>query len=315
MQTMVARCNGLRSSMIISEMMKNILCPIDHSPSSLQAFDHAIALARWQGARLHLLEVVEVAVPLGLSRAPKRNGPPTETVKALEAELKRVLVARHTSDLKIEILTREGNVVQEILAAVKTSRADLVVIGSHGHEGVQRLVIGSVAEKVLCLATCPVLTVRHGVTQTPLNWPPSATILCPTDFSAAANKAVAYASRLAKEADAKLILMNAVEGPFGDAMTSGSMAEIRNTMESKARDKLGRVLPRPGSDGPRAEALVAIGRASAQIVAIAHARSADLIVMGVSECDSSDVALPESTTHHVIQQGVWPVLTVRGVSR
>ena len=141
-------------------MIKNILCAIDRSPSSLQAFGYAIALAKWQRARLNLLEVIEEAPPPGVSRAPKSDGVPNETRTAVERDLRRVLTARRASDVKVEIVMRKGNVVQEILAQAKTSRSDLVVIGSHGRGGVQRLVLGSVAEKVLRLATCPVLTVR-----------------------------------------------------------------------------------------------------------------------------------------------------------
>ena len=130
---------------------------------------------------------------------------------------------------------RKGKVVQEILAQAKTSRSDLVVIGSHGRGGVQRLVLGSVAEKVLRLATCPVLTVRRGVRLARRSRSPFETILCPTDFSAAANKAVEYAKRLAQEADAKLILMSAVEWPFGEAVMSGAVAELRKSIESNAQ--------------------------------------------------------------------------------
>ena len=145
-------------------MIKNILCAIDRSPSSLQAFGYAIALARWQSARLNLLEVIEEPPPPpGVSRAPKIGGVLDETRTALERDLRQILTARRASDLKVKILMRKGNVVQEILAQAKTSRSDLVVIGSHGRGGVQRLVLGSVAEKVLRLATCPVLTVRSGV--------------------------------------------------------------------------------------------------------------------------------------------------------
>ena len=144
-------------------MIKKILCAIDRSPSSLQAFGYAIALAKWQRARLNLLEVIEEAPPPGVSRAPKSDGVPNETRTALERDLRRVLTARRASDVKVEIFMRKGNVVQEILAQAKASRSDLVVTGSHGRGGVQRLVLGSVAEKVLRLATCPVLTVRRGV--------------------------------------------------------------------------------------------------------------------------------------------------------
>jgi nucleotide-binding universal stress UspA family protein len=293
-------------------MIKKILCAIDRSPSSLQAFGYAIALARWQSARLNLLEVVEEAPPPpGVTRAPKSDGVPNETRTALERDLRRALTARRASDVKVEISLRKGTAVQEILAQAKTSRADLIVIGSHGRGGVQRLVLGSVAERVLRLATCPVLTVRRGVRLVRRSRSPFETILCPTDFSAAANKAVAYAKRLAQEADAKLILMTAVESPFGDEVTSGAVAELQKSIASNASDALTRLLPRPTSNGPRAQAIVAAGKASAAIVKVARARSADLIVMGVSGRGALDVAILGSTTHHVIREGAWPVLTVR----
>jgi len=291
-------------------MIKNILCAIDRSPSSLQAFGYAIALAKWQRARLNLLEVIEEAPPPGVSRAPTSDGVPAEARKALERDLRRVLTARRASDVKVKISMRKGNVVQEILAQGRTSRSDLIVIGTHGRGGVQRLVLGSVAEKVLRLATCPVLTVRRGVRLARRSRSPFETILCPTDFSAAANKAVAYAKRLGKEADAKLILLTAVDWPFGTAVMSGPVAELRKSIELEASESLARLLPR-AANGPRAQAIVALGKASAAIVKGARARSADLIVMGVSGRGALDVALLGSTTHHVIREGAWPVLTVQ----
>jgi nucleotide-binding universal stress UspA family protein len=285
-------------------MIRNILCAIDHSPSSRQAFGYAIALAKWQSARLSLLEVIEDAPPPGVSRAPKSDRVPNETRRALERDLRRVLAARRASDVKVEILMRKGKVVQEILAQANASRSDLVVIGTHGRGGVQRLVLGSVAEKVLRLATCPVLTVRSGVRLARRSRSPFETILCPTDFSTAANRAVAYAKRLAQKSDAKLILMSAVEWPFGETAMSGAVAELQKSIESNASDALTRLLP--ASNSPRAQAIVVTGKASAAIIEVARARSVDLIVMG-----ALDVALLGSTTHHVIREGAWPVLTVR----
>jgi len=292
-------------------MIKRMLCAIDRSPSSLQAFGYALALARWQSARLNLLEVIEEIPPPGISRAATSDSVPNETRTTLQRDLRRVLTARRASDVKVQISLRNGSVVQEILAQAKTSRADLIVIGSHGRGGIQRLVLGSVAEKVLRLATCPVLTVRRGVRLVRRSRSPFETILCPTDFSAAANKAVAYAKRLAQEADAKLILMTAVEWPFGEAVMSGAVAELQKSIESDASESLTRLLPRPASNGPRAQAIVVVGKASAAILKVARGRSVDLIVMGVSGRGALDVALLGSTTHHVIREGVWPVLTVR----
>ena len=296
-------------------MIKSILCAVDRSPSSLQAFSYAIALARWQGARLNLLEVIEAAAPTAGSGVPEDGSVPSDTRASLERDLRRVLTARRASDVRVTIFMRKGNVVQEILAQVRASRADLVVIGSHGRGGVQRLVLGSVAEKVLRLATCPVLTVRSGVRLARRRRSLFGTVLCATDFSPAANRGVAYAKRLAKEADAKLVVMHAVEWPFGDAVTSGAVGELRKSIESSARDELVRLLPRSSSDRRGAQAVVTLGKASTDIVKLARARSVDLIVMGVSGRGAVDVAVLGSTTHQVIRQGTWPVLTVRTVTR
>jgi nucleotide-binding universal stress UspA family protein len=292
-------------------MIKKILCAIDRSPSSLQAFGYALALARWQTARLNLLEVVEEAPAPGVTRTPKSDGVPTDTRAALERDLRRMLTARRASRVKVDISLRKGPVVQEILAQARESRSDLVVIGTHGRGGVQRLVLGSVAEKVLRLATCPVLTVRRGVRLARRGGSPFETILCPTDFSPSANRAVAYAKRLAREADAELILMTSLDWPFGDAVLAEEVAELRKRMEADARLALTRLLPRSDPNGPRAQAIVTIGNASGAILKVAKARSVDLIVMGVSGRGAVDMALLGSTTHRVIRQGSWPVLTVR----
>jgi nucleotide-binding universal stress UspA family protein len=126
---------------------------------------------------------------------------------------------------------------------------------------------------------------------------------------------VAYAKRLAKEADARLVVMHAVEWPFGDDVPPGPLGELRQSLESSARDALVRLLPRSSSDGRRAQAVVTLGKASADIVKLARARSADLIVLGVSGRGAVDVAVLGSTTHHVIREGTWPALTVRTVTR
>jgi nucleotide-binding universal stress UspA family protein len=177
------------------------------------------------------------------------------------------------------------------------------------------LVLGSVAEKVLRLATCPVLTVRSGARAARRRRSLFGTIQCATDFSVAANRAVAYAKRLAKEANAKLVVMHAVDWPFGDAVASRALADLRKSLQSNARDGLVRLLPGSSSSGPGAEAVVTIGKASVGIIRLARARAVDLIVMGVSGGGATNVALLGSTTHQVIREGMWPVLTVRTVKR
>ena len=264
---------------------------------------------------MNLLEVIEAAVPTAGSDVAEDDRVTTDTRSALERDLRRVLTARRASDVKVKIFMRKGKVVPEILAQADASRADLVVIGSHGRGGVQRLVLGSVAERVLRLAPCPVLTVRSGVRVARRSRSPFGTILCATDFSPAATRAVVYARRLAKEANARLVVVHAIEWPFGDAATTDALMELRNNLESSARQKLIRLLPRAGADEPAAQAVVTVGKASTAIVTLARARSVDLIVVGVSGGGATDVALLGSTTHRVIREGTSPVLTVPSVTR
>ena len=259
-------------------------------------------------------EVIEQPTPPHAKEPPKQSEVPNDIRKSVQTDLKRVLVARQTSDIKSAITVRAGNVVQEILAEAKSSRSDLVVIGSHGRGGVQRLVLGSVAERVLRLAPCPVLTVRRGVNRVRRSKPPFETILCPTDFSAASNRAVTYAKRLAKEADARLILMSAVEWPFEEDLVSAPVAALRPIVEANAREALTRMLPRAGS-APVTQPIVTVGKPSAAIIKLARTQSVDLIVMGVSGRGALDMALLGSTTHHVIREAASPVLTVRADKR
>lgn len=291
-------------------MIKNVLCAVDRSPSSLQALGYAIAIARWQGARLNVLEVIEAPAPPHAKRPPKQSEVPKDIRKSVETDLKRVLVARQTSDIKSAITVRAGNVAQEILAEAKSSRSDLLVMGTHGRGGLQRVVLGSVAERVLRLAPRPVLTVRRGVNRARRSKSPFQTILCPTDFSAASNSAVTYAKRLAKAADARLILMSAVEWPLEADLMSAPVAALRPTVEANAREALARLLPRAGS-APVTQPIVTVGEPSAAIIKVARTQSVDLIVMGVSGRGALDMALLGSTTHHVIREAAWPVLTVR----
>jgi len=291
-------------------MVKNILCPIDRSPSSLQAFDYAIAIARWREAQLILLEVIDTTVRPGAPRSAKASRVSKETRTALETDLNRVLAARRASDVRIQIVLREGNVVKEILAQARTSRSDLIVIGSHGSKGVQRP-IGSIAERVLRVAHCPVLTVRRGVRQSHRHAPPFVTILCPTDFSAAADRALACAKRIAKLADATLIAMNVVELPLRRPMAPRSGARITTGIGAVKEQRLARLLARGASTNPRIQALVAIGRVGPEIVAHGLKREVDLVVMGISGRNEPGTPALGSATHHVVRKGACPVLTVR----
>lgn len=143
---------------------QTILHPTDFSPHSRYAFELACSLARDHGARLMVLHVVyrPIAVYAGVMTAPLPP-PLLDERKAAQEQLDQI---RPTdSSLPIESRLEEGDPATWILEVAKERNCDLIVMGTHGRTGLTRLLMGSVAEKVLRSALCPVITVKPRMTQ------------------------------------------------------------------------------------------------------------------------------------------------------
>ena len=178
--------------------INKILCPVDLSDGSRHGFDHAVAIARWYGASitiLHVFETVPVAAYATGAGSPGDVLTPPERALVL-ADLERMVAAESGEGVSITIRTAEGHPSAEILNASMEMAPDLLVIGTHGRSGFQRLVLGSVTEKVLRRAPCPVLSVPPRAVADPA---PVAykRILCAVDFSNSSLAALKYATSLA----------------------------------------------------------------------------------------------------------------------
>ena len=146
-------------------MIRNILVPTDFSEGSAAALEHARELAAAFGASLHLMHVVQNPFATGAYMemyAPL--GP--EYFERLEADararLEDCLSAQDKDRYRAVLATRSGVPAEQILERLREKPAiDLVVMATHGRGGVPRLVMGSVAERVLRAAPCPVMTVRE----------------------------------------------------------------------------------------------------------------------------------------------------------
>lgn len=140
--------------------VKTILHPTDFSRFSAAGFQLACALARDYGARLVL---VHVAPPVEIMHGSFYASPPTppDDLEAVKEELFALKPADPTVD--VEYFFRRGDVAGEILSLAKEVAADIIVLGTHGRTGLSRLLMGSVAERVLREAECPVVTVKRPV--------------------------------------------------------------------------------------------------------------------------------------------------------
>src|ERR1044071_4189252 len=134
--------------------LNKILVPVDFSECSMKALQYAIPFARQFGAELLLIHVVEPCV-----RWSELGPIEPQELHDIGAELERL--KRTVGDFTtVKTLVQTGHVSNEIVDAAKQSDADLIIISTHGYTGVSRLLLGSIAERLVRHAPCPVLVVR-----------------------------------------------------------------------------------------------------------------------------------------------------------
>jgi nucleotide-binding universal stress UspA family protein len=145
------------------DSIKAILVPIDFSPASKRALRYACTLADRFDASIHLMHVLYNPYMMGAFM--DVYGPPADYWEDVEqqarAELETLLTAGEKTKYSAVFVTVMGTPPHEILEYLKERPAiDLVVMGTHGRGGISRLLMGSVADKVVRAAECPVITVH-----------------------------------------------------------------------------------------------------------------------------------------------------------
>jgi len=138
--------------------LQKILVPTDFSDSSGQALEFALALAEEFRSKLYIMHVWEL--PTLLPPEPYPELVLTEEQKAGEEHLAKVTNELRSSNFEAEPVFVFGKPYAEIVKAAADLDVDLIVLGSHGRSGISHLLLGSVAEKVVRLAPCPVFTVK-----------------------------------------------------------------------------------------------------------------------------------------------------------
>lgn len=140
----------------MEKLFKKILCPIDPADDLTSSLDVACSLAQEGDGTVYLLYVI----PVVLSSAPGVNPLPVSESEA-QAMLRKIAREHLEGKVAYQIYTKVGGQpANVILAAIEELGVDSVVIGTHGRQGLGRLVLGSVAERVVRESPCPVLTVR-----------------------------------------------------------------------------------------------------------------------------------------------------------
>ncbi len=294
--------------------IRRILCPIDFSDFSRRAVNHAVAIATWYESTVTLFHIVPVDpvvtdMPDG---ALLRSGADRHIdVAALQAAMQQFSESAVAGRVPVECELAHGSTATEILAKAEALPADLVIVGTHGRSGFERLMLGSVTEKVLRKAACPVMTVPRDSADADTD--PSflfKRIVCAVDFTDSSMRALRHAISMAQEADAALTVVHVIEIPAdGHEMPAldGYVAEAQTT----ARARLSSAIPEEVRAYCTIDTVMPLGKPYREILRVANERKANLLVIGVHGRGAIDRMLFGSTAQQLVRMASCPVLTLR----
>jgi nucleotide-binding universal stress UspA family protein len=286
------------------DKIERILCPIDLSAVSAGAYTYAQSLASHCGASLiaqHVVELWQHPCAFYAASAKAFDEFLEQLLSAGRESLKQFLGEHQAKGLSVECIVKEGAAADAILSVAKTDAIDLIVMGTHGRRGLDRVLLGSVAERVLRNAPCPVLVVRniqcagHDAVR-------CRRILSCVDFSKDSWQVLEQVRSLAKAYGAELTALNVMD-------------EVKNPNKiareaEKAIAKLERLIAVAALDSITTHVAVRLGNAHEQILEFASEAGSDLIVTGIGGRHALGFGAFGSTAHRVIQHSSCPVLAV-----
>jgi len=290
--------------------VKNILYLTDFSKPSEAALQYAITCGRGFVAKVHALHIL-IPEPLIYST-------PGLTALAIQAEDEKAHAEMQRIDSELSGLQHVTSVERGIEVwpavqeAIQEEDIDLIILGTHGRTGAEKLLLGSVAEEIFRRSPVPVLTIGPGVRPSIHNGARFHRVLFATDFSPESLAAAPYALSLAQQNQSHLVLLTVMHkpGPLDD-----SDLRLFEVSVAEAISRLYEIVPKGANFEFPPEVAVEYGEPADGIVEFAKLHGADLIVMGVRDAAGrlgAATHLERATAHKVVAHARCPVLTVRG---
>jgi nucleotide-binding universal stress UspA family protein len=287
--------------------LKNILFLTDFSEPSDAALPYASAIGRTYGSVVHVLHVL---LPSAYTYMPPEAAGTilSDQEELAKAEMQKVEAG--LMGLPRQAMIERGTGVWPVLCEkLKEHEVDLIVLGTHGRTGVQKMLLGSAAEEVFRRARVPVLTIGPAVTKGTHSGGRFRCVLFATDFNTVSTAAAAYAASLAQENSARLVLLHVLPKP------RQGKASYTELSVAEALHKLQELIPVDADLWCRPEPMVLHGDPAEETLFAAHQSGADLIVLGVRGLDELAklrTRVARATAYQVVVHAPCPVLTVRG---
>ena len=292
-------------------MFTRILHPTDFTPVATQALEQAVALARRHDALLRLVHVMQLraydAAMLPGAR-PFLDEARQAVEKELQKRLERLSVPAMNELPELEAVMRRGKAPAEaIVDEARHWGADLIVMGTHGGAQVRKFFIGSIAERVIRYAPCPVMVLGReedvpGLFQQ---------VLLPVDFSGACSRAARLASSICRDHGARLHAVHVFEDILAPPYVTADAFSWDQEQLDRGRLAL-KDFCRVHVDSAVDLSLHLLqGRPASSIVETAQKLPADLIVLGTSGLNAVHRFFVGSVTTRVLRRADVPVLTTR----
>lgn len=290
--------------------VKNILYLTDFSEPSEAALPFATTLGRGYGAKVHALHVL---LPVAYTYMT-----PELTTLAIEAEEENAQaemqkVESRLAGLEHRTLVERGiEVWPSVQRVVEDDDVDLIVLGTHGRTGAEKMLLGSVAEEIFRRSPVPVLTIGPGLRSSVHTGGRFRRVLFATDFTPESLAGAPYAIAFAQENQARLLLLLVMRKP-GSANEGDK--HLFDMTVAEAMHRLYEIVPKDARLDLPPEVAVEYGEPAERIVEFAKQRGADLIVIGVRSAAGRIGAathLERAIAHKVVAHAPCPVLTVRG---
>jgi nucleotide-binding universal stress UspA family protein len=297
-----------------SDSLGIILVATDFSETATLALDRAIELAASHGSEVALVHVMQPDLP-PLAAPEMIVVPPNfeEMLKeACNEGLARAASAVREAGVRVSTHLEQGRAAKRITSCADSLGADLIMLGTRGNTGFKRLLLGSVAEEVVRTANQPVLTVHPGDDR---SIEPVRRILLPTDFSEAADQALAAATLiLLGSGDAEILLVHTYHiaptvvplGGFGNGAPPMLVKNAHQLAEAAAEPSAAALRER----GFHVEVVVERGDPAEVVTELAADRNIDVIVMGTRGHSKWRQLLLGSTAERIVEHAPCPVLTV-----
>jgi nucleotide-binding universal stress UspA family protein len=289
---------------------RSILCPVDFSDQSRLALRYADAVARRARGALHVCYVNDPLLVAAASSRLHYPGLVIQSKRELQTFVETALPRRSSKDRDPTFRTVTGVPADQILKEAERLRADLIVLGTHGLTGAERLFLGSTTIGVLERAKVPVLTVPRVKNQTdsapPPSWP-GRYILAAVDLDGDSRTDVDAAVRIAKWFGSSLLLLHVIAAPVAPSWLGGNLKGRRRTLLGEAENQLEQ-LAAIARDEVHVESRVVCGRIAEKIAAVAVSEQIELSTTALRDRRGWFGARRGSMSYHVLTHATAPVL-------